>query len=80
MAHMQHTSTSVSTPDFSPAAFGLTKACYSVNETLNLLSISRTTFYALVKSGNIPIAKVGAKTLVYARDIAKLLHNLQSAA
>lgn len=68
------------TQNASPAAFGLTKACYSVNETLSLLSISRTSFYALVKDGGIPIAKMGSKTLVYARDIAALLDNLQHAA
>jgi excisionase family DNA binding protein len=77
---MQHAPDSKTDRDVSPAAFGLTKACYSVNETLNLLSISRTSFYALVKDGEIPIAKMGAKTLVYARDIAALLHNLQRAA
>jgi hypothetical protein len=34
-----------------PRAFGLTKAAYSVNDTLDLLSIGRTTFYSLVCRG-----------------------------
>ena len=40
------------------------KKLYSVNEFLSRNSIGRTLFYALVKSGQIDIVKVGTKTLV----------------
>jgi excisionase family DNA binding protein len=64
--------------EHSPASFGLTKICYSVNDTLSILSISRTTFYALIKSGDLKLVKVGQKSLVYARDIAGFLRGLEA--
>ena len=63
-----------------PRAFGLTKAAYSVNETLDLLSIGRTSLYKLVNGGALKPAKLGKKTLFYAPDIAALLTKLQEAA
>jgi excisionase family DNA binding protein len=61
-----------------PRAFGLTKAAYSVNETLHLLSIGRTTFYELVDRGDLKITKLGRKSLIYAIDIAELLSKLRA--
>jgi len=61
-----------------PRTFGLFKAAYSVNATLDLLSIGRTTFYALVGRGDLKITKLGKKSLVYATDIAALLTKLRS--
>jgi predicted DNA-binding transcriptional regulator AlpA len=63
-----------------PHLFGLNKAAYSVNETLALLSIGRTSLYKLVNSGALKPAKLGKKTLFYAPDIAALLIRLQEAA
>jgi excisionase family DNA binding protein len=60
-----------------PRSFRLIKAAYSVNETLNLLSIGRTTFYELVGRGELKITKLGKKTLVYAIDLAALLNKLR---
>jgi excisionase family DNA binding protein len=60
-----------------PHYYGLTKACYTVNETLNLLSIGRTSLYELVKRGDLPASKFGKKTLFYANDIASLLTRLR---
>jgi excisionase family DNA binding protein len=61
-----------------PQHFGLTKAAYSVNETLALLSIGRTSLYRLVQEGDIRVAKLGKKTLFTAPDIAALLMKLRS--
>lgn len=61
-----------------PRAFGLIKAAYSVKETIDLMSIGRTTFYALVGRGDLKITKLGKKSLVYATDIAALLANLRT--
>ena len=36
-----------------PRTFGLTKAAYSVNETLEVLSIGRTSLYKLVSGGEL---------------------------
>jgi hypothetical protein len=60
-----------------PQDFGLTKACYSVNETLTLLSIGRTSFYQLVQSGDLKPGKLGKKTLIYSTDIVALLAKLR---
>lgn len=61
-----------------PRVFGLVKAAYSVRDTIDLLSIGRTTFYALVSQGDLKITKLGKKSLVYATDIAALLTKLRS--
>ncbi len=62
-----------------PRVFGLIKVAYSVNETLDLLSIGRTTFYDLVARGELKIIKLGKKTLIYAIDLAALLNKLRAA-
>jgi hypothetical protein len=53
-----------------PRAFGLAKAAYAVGETLDLLSIGRTSLYAAVKRGDLKCVKFGKKTLFYAADLA----------
>jgi hypothetical protein len=60
-----------------PRAFGLTKAAYSVNETLDLLSIGRTSLYSVVKQGDLHPVKFGRKTLFFAADLAVFLVNLR---
>ena len=60
-----------------PRAFGLVKAAYSVAETLELLSLGRTSFYEAVKRGELRLVKFGKKTLVYSTDIAAFLSRLQ---
>ena len=61
-----------------PRAFGLVKAAYSVRETLELLSIGRTTFYQLVDREDLKITKLGRKSLVCAVDLAALLSKLRA--
>ena len=53
-----------------PRAFGLAKAAYGVGETLDLLSIGRTSLYAAVKRGDLKRVKFGKKTLFYAAELA----------
>src|SRR5450755_4313789 len=60
-----------------PRAFGLAKAAYSVGETLDLLSIGRTSLYAAVKRGDLKCVKFGKKTLFYAADLASFLTRLR---
>src|SRR5258708_15603458 len=57
--------------------YNLVKAFYSVNETTELLSISRTSLYELVKRRELTPAKLGKKTLFYATDLAALLTKLR---
>jgi excisionase family DNA binding protein len=60
-----------------PRAFGLTKAAYAVGETLDLLSIGRTSLYAAIKRGDLKHVKFGKKTLFYATDLATFLARLR---
>lgn len=62
----------------SPSNFGLSKACYSVNETLTILSIGRTSLYALIKDGRLRPIKLGKKTLIGADDMVALLEELRA--
>src|SRR6516162_1982900 len=50
-------------PPLDPREFGLAKAAYGVNETLNILSIGRTLLYRLVAAGALRPTKLGKKTL-----------------
>jgi hypothetical protein len=60
-----------------PRALGLAKAAYGVGETLDLLSIGRTSLYAAVKRGDLKRVKFGKKTLFYAADLASFLTKLE---
>ena len=61
-----------------PRALGLTKVAYAVGETIDLLSIGRTSLYAAVKRGDLRPVKFGKKTLFYANDLASFLTKLRS--
>jgi hypothetical protein len=60
-----------------PRTYGLVKVAYSINETLELLSIGRTSLHKLVVQGALTPAKLGKKSLFYATDIAAFLENLK---
>jgi len=51
-------------------------AAYGVGETLDMLSIGRTSLYAAVKRGDLKRVKFGKKTLFYAADLASFLTKL----
>jgi excisionase family DNA binding protein len=76
---LQDSTPSQSAPlgSFDPRSFGLIRAAYSVNDTLDLLSIGRTSLYELVKNGDLPAVKLGKRTLFYATDIAALMARLK---
>jgi excisionase family DNA binding protein len=69
----EHTKATAAKGSTEPRAFGLLKAAYSINETLELLSIGRTSLYEAVNRGDLKIVKFGNKTLVYAADLAAFL-------
>ena len=60
-----------------PRAFGLSKAAYGVGETLDLLSIGRTSLYEAIKRGGLKRVKFGKKTLLYASDLASFLTEMR---
>jgi hypothetical protein len=63
-----------------PRTFGLAKAAYGVRETIELLSIGRTSLYAAVRRGELTPVKFGKKTLFYAVDLVAFLARLKEAA
>ena len=63
-----------------PRAFGLVKAIYGVRETLDLLSIGRTSLYKAIARGDLEPVKLGKKTLFRAADLAAFVAALQRAA
>jgi excisionase family DNA binding protein len=60
-----------------PSAFGFAKAAYTVGEALHMLSIGRTSLYAVVERGDLKHVKFGKKTLFYATDLVSFLINLK---
>ena len=52
------------------------QVAYSVSEVLKAVGISRTTFYALAKSGQITVRKVGTRSFVLAKDLDAWLGSL----
>jgi excisionase family DNA binding protein len=79
-AERQNLPSATDTSQIDPRAFGLAKVAYSVRETLELLSIGRTSLYAAVKRGELTPVKFGKKTLFYAMDLAAFLRKLRSTA
>ncbi|OAM77649.1 hypothetical protein A3840_08895 [Devosia elaeis] len=49
---------------------------YGVSDTCRLLGIGRTTFYRLAKEGTIKTRKLGARTVVLAKDLEMMLSSL----
>jgi hypothetical protein len=62
-----------------PRAFGLVKAGYSINETIDLTPLGRTSIYEAIKDGRLPIRKAGRRTVVLAPDLAAFLSSLPGA-
>ncbi len=52
---------------------------YTVNQCCRLAAIGRTKFYELIANGEIPIRKVGKKTLVAAADLKRWADQLPAA-
>ncbi|MCR6671496.1 AlpA family transcriptional regulator [Devosia ginsengisoli] len=49
---------------------------YSVPDVLKMIGISRTTFYQLVKSGEIKVRKVGTRSIVLSKDLEAWVQQL----
>jgi hypothetical protein len=64
--------------DIDPREFNLHKIAYSPNEVMALTGVSRTSFYAWVRNGELPLAHFGTRSLVLAPDLARLLQQMRS--
>jgi excisionase family DNA binding protein len=49
---------------------------YSIGDSCRLIGIGRTKLYELIASGEIPIRKIGKKTLVAAADLHRWAERL----
>ncbi len=49
------------------------KIAYSINETAHVLSLGRTSIYAMIADGRLEIVKLGRRTLVKADSILRLI-------
>lgn len=56
------------------------KLFYTISETCRLLSVGRTKLYELIGRGEIPIRKLGKKTLVSAADLKRWADQLPAIA
>ena len=56
----------------------LARRAYSINETGNILNISRSTTYAALKSGLLDSTTIGRKRLVTAESVDRLLARASS--
>lgn len=54
----------------------MTSHAFTVSEALARLSLSRDTFYKLVKAKKLTVRKVGRKTLVLDSDLSRFLEGL----
>jgi excisionase family DNA binding protein len=52
------------------------KMAYRVKEVRNLLGISNSTFYNMVRQGDLKVVKMGKMTLVLAKDLNEWLEKL----
>jgi excisionase family DNA binding protein len=60
--------------------FGLTEALYPVIEAAKKLGVSRAFVYELIASGDLELLHIGAKPLIPAPSIARLIQRRREAA
>lgn len=51
------------------------RLAYSVNETARLLSLGRTSIYALIADGRLETFKLGRRTLIRGESIRRLVED-----
>jgi excisionase family DNA binding protein len=49
------------------------KLAYTVAETCRIMSIGRTHLYDLIRSGDLPVVKLGGRTLIARDDLEALI-------
>ncbi|PIT03967.1 hypothetical protein TSA1_26740 [Bradyrhizobium nitroreducens] len=53
------------------------KLAYSIQEACSLLSIGRTTIYALIGQGDLVILKIGRRTLISAKSLDAFIQSIE---
>ena len=54
-------------------AMSMNKLAYSINETARLLSMGRTSIYAMIADGRLEAFKLGRRTLIRGDSICRLV-------
>lgn len=49
---------------------------FSIVETTRILGIGRSTLYAIIKEGRLPVRKLGKRTLVRKEDLDRFIEEL----
>ncbi len=52
----------------------LERMSYSISEAAAMIGLGRTTFYGLIKKGEIPVVKIGKRTLIRSSDLSRLIN------
>lgn len=60
-----------------PLDFGLSKAAYTISETLTIVPAGRTALYSDIKQGKLKIVKRGRSTWVLTPDLIAYLMTLR---
>ncbi len=53
--------------------FVMVRMTYTIDEVATLLGLGRTTIYKLIDEGHLTRIKIGARTLIPARDVEALI-------
>jgi excisionase family DNA binding protein len=53
------------------------KLAYSIQEACGLLSIGRTTLYALIGQGDLAVLKIGRRTLIPAKSLNAFVQGIE---
>ena len=53
------------------------KLAYSIQEACGLLSIGRTTIYALIGQGDLAVLKIGRRTLISAKSLDAFIQSTE---
>jgi excisionase family DNA binding protein len=53
------------------------KLAYSIQEACGLLSIGRTTIYALIGQGELAVLKIGRRTLISAKSLDAFIQSIE---
>ena len=67
-------------PSSSAEPSPLTKLVYSINEVAELLGVSRSLTYDLIRNGKLPSFKIGHRRLIAAEDVSALIQSLREEA
>ncbi len=51
---------------------------FGIQEAANLLGISRSSIYILIREGKLPVVKLGRRTLIPVQELKSLLQRMQA--